>query len=198
MALVILGGNVADEQDNNKKNKDKYKKTVDVDLSQLLGGNLSKLVDMAASLSQEGETIAERLKNLDGVSKTREFTDDEGRSGVIGFRIRTGLGGETNVDTFGNVYGGEGKVSDIREPLTDIYDRGDHLSIITEMPGVAEDAVAITFKGMTLTIDATGRNDQRYQKHIVLPDHAKTDTVRKHYQNGILELTIPLQDASQH
>lgn len=186
---------MADEQDKNKQNKD-YKKTVDVDLGKLLGGNLGKLVDMASSLSQDGETIAERLKNLEGVNTTREFTDEQGRTGVIGFRIRTGLGGETNVDTFGNVYGEEGHVSETREPLTDIYDRGDHLSIIAEIPGVAEDAIAITFKGMTLTIDATGRNDQRYQKQIVLPDHAQTDTVHKHYHNGILELTIPLQDAS--
>jgi len=182
---------VADENDKDKQNQ--YKKTVDVDLGKLLGGNLGKLVDMAASLSQEGETIAERLKDLDGASKTREFTDDNGRTGVIGFRIRTGLGGETNVDTFGNVYGEEGNVSDTREPLTDIYDRGDHVSIIAEMPGVAEDAIAITFKGMTLTIEATGRNEQRYRKQIVLPDNAKTDTVHKHYQNGILELTIPLR-----
>lgn len=194
-----MGVKVANEKDDNKNdnNKDQYKKTVDVDLSKLLGGNLGKLVDMAASLSQDGETIAERLKNLEGVSKTREFTDNQERTGVIGFRIRTGLGGETNVDTFGNVHGKEGHVSDTREPLTDIYDRGDHLSIIAEMPGVAEDAIAITFKGMTLTIDATGRNAQRYQKQIVLPDHAQTDTVHKHYQNGILELTIPLQDISQ-
>lgn len=185
--------NTTNKDQNSDQNRDAYKKTVDVDLGKLLGGNLSKLVDMAASLSQDGETIAERLKNLDDVSKTREFTDDSGRTGVIGFRIRTGLGGETNVDTFGNVYGQEGHVSDTREPLTDIYDRGDHVSIIAEMPGVAEDAIAVTFKGMTLTIEASGRNDQRYRKHIVLPDNAKTDTVHKHYQNGILELTIPLE-----
>ncbi|MEM6429665.1 MAG: Hsp20/alpha crystallin family protein [Deinococcota bacterium] len=181
---------------------DKDKK-VDVDLSKLLGGSLGgslgKLVDLASSLSQDGETIAERLKNLDSnlneASSTREFQDSSGRSGVIGFRIRTGIGGETNVDTFGNVYQEGEEVSDVREPLTDIYDQGDTLSIIAEMPGVSEDAVSLTVNGMALTIEATGRSGRRYQKDLVLPDHANTEMMTKSYQNGILEITIPLTQA---
>ncbi|MEM7736493.1 MAG: Hsp20/alpha crystallin family protein [Deinococcota bacterium] len=175
-------------------------KKIDVDLSKVLGGSLGKLVDLATNLSKDSETIAERLKNLDSnlsdVSSTQEFQDSSGRSGVIGFRIRTGIGGETNVDTFGNVYQEGETVSDVREPLTDIYDQGDHVSIIAEMPGVSEDAVKLTLNGMALTIEATGRSGRQYQKDLVLPDNAQTDAMTKNYQNGILEITIPLAQAN--
>jgi HSP20 family protein len=175
---------------------DNNDKKIDVDLSKLLGGSLGKLVDLASTLSKDGETIAERLKNLDGTDSTREFQDSSGRSGVIGFRVRTGIGGETNVDTFGNVYQEGETVSDVREPLTDIYDQGDHISIIAEMPGVSETAVELSVNGMALTIEATGRSGRRYQKDLVLPDNAQTAAMTKNYQNGILEITIPLTPSS--
>ncbi len=73
-----------------------------------------------------------------------------------------------------------------REPLIDVSDRGDYLSVVTELPGVEESDIRLEVKNV-LKISVNAKN-LRYSKEVLLPEHAKiTD---KTYKNNILEVKL--------
>ena len=73
-----------------------------------------------------------------------------------------------------------------REPLIDVSDRGDYLSVVTELPGVEEEDIILEVKTV-LKISVNAKN-RRYNKEVLLPEHAKiTD---KTYKNNILEVKL--------
>jgi HSP20 family molecular chaperone IbpA len=78
------------------------------------------------------------------------------------------------------------------EPVTDLFDEGDYLRIIAELPGLSEEKIRITLEKTTLTISASEKG-RHYRKKILLPCDAILD--KKRYQNGILELTLEKTDA---
>lgn len=75
-----------------------------------------------------------------------------------------------------------------REMTTDIFDEGDCLKVIAEMPGVDEKQIKAEVKDnlLILTTQATG---QEYYKEIELPCSVKGE-MNLAYNNGILQITI--------
>lgn len=74
--------------------------------------------------------------------------------------------------------------TELGEPIIDIFEEKDHISIIAELPGVEEKDIEIKIKGDTLEI-STGK----YRKMIKLPTHSKS-IIERTYKNGILQLKI--------
>ena len=152
-----------------------------------LGGlfkGIEKLIDLATELKEaggeirkEGEIDLTRLK--------------EGMKGVYGFSIKTAVGGEPIVETFGNIKKSpEGPiVEEEREPLTDVFDEKDEVVVIAEIPGVSEDGVSVDLKGDILEISAVGKN-RKYRKEVLLPVQVMKETLSYTYKNGILEVRI--------
>jgi HSP20 family protein len=125
------------------------------------------------------------------VNRTREFGGPGGVRGVYGFSVKTGLGGTPTVEHFGNVYSTkEGpSVSDVREPLVDIFDEKDYILVVAELPGVTEDQIQVAVADDVLTLSSTGR-DRKYAKKVVLPAIVDPASLRRTYQNGILEVRV--------
>ena len=73
------------------------------------------------------------------------------------------------------------------EPITDIFNEGDQLRVVIEMPGVTQEKIRIAFDDRSLVISAK-ENAKRYKKEITLPWHGKV--VKERFQNGILELVL--------
>jgi HSP20 family molecular chaperone IbpA len=73
------------------------------------------------------------------------------------------------------------------EPITDIFNEGDQLRVVIEMPGVTQEKIRIVFDDRSLVISAK-ENAKRYKKEITLPWHGKV--VKERFQNGILELVL--------
>ena len=136
-------------------------------------------------------TLAERLAEQGEQTTTgeREFTSPGGARGVYGFSVRTGIGGTPTVERFGNVRDTtEGPVvSDTREPLVDVFDEGEEIVVVAEVPGVQEKDIHLEVNGDVLALSATGPK-RKYEKEILLPAAVDPEGYRRSYQNGYLEL----------
>ena len=73
------------------------------------------------------------------------------------------------------------------EPITDIFNEGDQLRVVIEMPGLTKEKIRIVFEDQALVISAK-EGGKRYKKEITLPWHGKI--AKERYQNGILELVL--------
>lgn len=184
--------------DRKDKNDDRNDSNVDIniDLEGLFRGGLGKLVDLASKLNEDGRKIVDRLEQFDGVQREKHFTTKEGKSGVFGFTIRTGLNDdEERVEYFGNVRKGESgpEVSSVREPITDVIDEGGVVTVIVELPGASLESIDLKIGPDGLRLAASGT--RQYQKTVALPADVDAGAMRYRYQNGILEVTLPKRSA---
>ena len=74
------------------------------------------------------------------------------------------------------------------EPPVDVFDEGDHLRVVAELPGVEEHDIKAEAKGTELTISAE-RGHKRYSKRVELPIPV-TDELTMSYKHGVLELKL--------
>ncbi len=183
-----------DKQDNRGDNS----ADINIDLEGLFKGGLGKLVDLASKLNEDGRKIVDRLEHLDGTQREQRFTTKDGKSGVFGFTIRTGVGddeGERKVEHFGNVREGTKgpEVSQVREPITDVIDEDGVVTIIVELPGASLESIDLKPGEGELHLKASGT--RQYQKTVTLPQDVDAGAMRYRYQNGILEVTLPKRSA---
>jgi len=162
-----------------------------------LGGlfkGIEKLVDLAANLKEAGGEISAEGGPASGWKKEGEIDLShlkEGMKGVFGFSVKTAVGGKPIVEPFGNIKKTpQGpKVDEEREPITDVFNEKDEVVVISEMPGVSEDAVSVELKDDILEIYAVAK-DRKYRKEVLLPAKVKYNTLSRTYKNGILEIRI--------
>jgi HSP20 family protein len=147
-----------------------------------LGGLIEKLADLAEK--------AEQLK--------KEGKDGEDIKIVSGFTIRTGLkkdsdASDIKIEPFGNVKKdketGKTVVHEVREPLVDVFDESDHVLVVAELPGVAQEDVTLQLSGDLLTLEAA-RGEKKYQKEIQLPQTLDAAKMTHTCHNGVLEIRI--------
>ncbi len=178
-----------EEKDKEKKDNEE-KKSYDFDfgigkisLDGLFKG-IENLVDLAANLKEEGGEIKKEGEiDLDHIKK--------GMKGVFGISVKTGLGGKTVVEPFGNIKKtAKGPtVEEEREPITDVFDEKEEVRIYAEMPGVNEEEIKVNLSDDILDISAKNQ-DRKYHKEILLPSKVKAETLTSNYKNGVLEVRI--------
>lgn len=146
---------------------------------------LSNLLERLGELAEKGEELR----------KTGEFGGPKSDvRGVYGFNIKVGLGEEgVKVEPFGNVRKdertGEAVVSEISEPLVDVFEEDEYVLVVAEMPGVAEEDVDLALKDDILTI-AGERDQKKYRKEILLPQSFASEQMSCACRNGILEVKL--------
>ncbi len=115
---------------------------------------------------------------------------------VYGYSVTIGPDGKPVVREFGNVRKGEGtpwkEIQDKREPLVDIVSSDKEVRVIAEMPGVSKEDIEVTIneKSMVISVD---REDRKYYKELELPGIVDPKMAKSNYNNGVLEVTIPLK-----
>ncbi|MGA9099072.1 MAG: Hsp20/alpha crystallin family protein [Methanotrichaceae archaeon] len=72
----------------------------------------------------------------------------------------------------------------VREPVVDVLDEKDGITVIAELPGISENDLSIKLDGQSLDINA-----DHFSKKITLPSPAKS-ILEKSYKNGILQLKL--------
>ena len=116
-----------------------------------------------------------------------------GKSYVHGYSLRIGPDGKPRLEEFGNhrIKSSKGKsmISEDREPLTDVIEGKEEVSVTVEIPGVEKDDIdlQITEKQLEITVEAPQR---KYHKKIDLPVKVKPKTTKATYKNGILDVVI--------
>ena len=110
------------------------------------------------------------------------------------------------------VGGGSDDLSSLWTPDVDVRRRGDSLVIHAELAGVPKDAVRIeaTDSGLAISGERNetreeGGNERGYQlkersygsfyREIPLPDGAQADQAKATMREGVLEITVPLQES---
>ncbi len=142
---------------------------------------IADLLDAVGGLAEKGEEFR------------REGEINIGRQvkGVYGVTIKTAVGGEPVVSTFGNIKKTPKgpKVSEEREPIVDIFDEKEEVRIIVEVPGVTQEGIKTEIKGDVLIVEAKDV-DRKYYKEIALSKEIDPGTLISKYRNGVLEIRI--------
>jgi HSP20 family protein len=151
-------------------------------------GGLTDLVEKLNQLAEKGEQLS-RTGTFDLGQPARE---QRPLRGVYGLSVKMGLGsGPPQVEQFGNIRrhddSGEPIIEDVREPLVDVFDEGDQLMVLAEMPGVEARDVSVALDGTEMELSA-GRDEWRYRKRFQLPSAADPSTVKLSEKNGIVEI----------
>ena len=108
---------------------------------------------------------------------------------IYGFSMKLGPDGKPIIREFGNVKKLYGRplIEEEREPLSDVFEDANSVTVVVEMPGVNKEDIHVRVKNDLIIVTAqTG--DRRYYKEIQLPAKVVPASAKAHYKNGVLEL----------
>ncbi|RLF27610.1 MAG: Hsp20/alpha crystallin family protein [Thermoplasmata archaeon] len=118
---------------------------------------------------------------------------EPGKPIIHGFSIKIGPDGKPRVQEFGNkpmkTPAGEPMISEEREPLTDIIEGEEEVSITVEIPGVEKEDIDLNVTEDTVEINVD-TPQRKYHKIIDLPCEVKPRTTKATYKNGVLDIVI--------
>jgi len=110
---------------------------------------------------------------------------------VYGFTMRFTDDGKPVVEEFGNVspFGIVGYM----EPVTDVIEKRDSVSIIVELPGVMKEDIDLrtSVESVYVKVDTPFR---KFIKDLRLSSRVKPETAKARYNNGVLEVTLQRAD----
>ena len=97
------------------------------------------------------------IKELTPEELQNELMKYIGKKGFIyGFNFILGPQGKPIIDSFGNLkkepLSGKTKVDKTREPLVEVYEEGELIIVIAEMPGVVKEDIELKATNRSLTI----------------------------------------------
>jgi HSP20 family protein len=145
--------------------------------------------------NQEWERIHEMMDRMTG-SALRDRENFE--PFVYGFSVRTGPDGKPVFQRFGDSVGPGEEIREgmSREPLTDIIERDDSISVTIELPGIEKKEIDLDIIGrrMTVKVDAPNR---RYQKVVDLPCTVDEESVKATFKNGVLDVNMMKSKGSE-
>jgi len=140
--------------------------------------------------------LIERLSALEDLSPkastaTPSASAKHGFKAVYGLSVRMGGDRRPLVERFGTVgREPEPAAQELREPLVDVFDEGDHVQLTAELPGVEAADVRYSVVGRELSLEAV-HGDRRYVKNVTLPASVREKEGTSSYRNGIFELKLP-------
>jgi HSP20 family protein len=164
-----------------KKEKDRAE--FDLGLGGIFKG-IGSFLDLVEEMEKKGATEVRKEGELG-----KEF------KAVYGFSVRFAGEGKPTVEAFGNVREDKERgpvVDEVREPIVDVFDEGDTVMIVAELPGVDEKDIRFEIRDDIVTLSA-GAGEKKYYKEILLSlqqsgiDEKKTSSS---YRNGIFELKL--------
>jgi HSP20 family protein len=111
---------------------------------------------------------------------------------VYGLTMQTGEDGEPVMQELGSapeqarIGGGE---SPEREPLIDVIESGEQVSVIVELPGVKKEHIKIEVIERSLQVDLDDEIKE-FHERIALPCDVLPDGIKASYKNGVLEILM--------
>lgn len=147
-----------------------------------LGGifrGLGEFIDQVAKLAAETKELEKA-----GVTVERKVMP----RGMYGVSVKVGPRGPV-LSKFGTIRPTlKPGVAEVREPLVDVFENEEEITVVAELPGVEDKDIKTDVKERTLRIYAeTG--ERKYSKEVELPA-AVTDEIESSYKNGVLEIRL--------
>ena len=144
----------------------------------------------AAPLRQFLDKLAEAADAL-GAHGEMPFSlgGKEGRA-VFGYTIRSGLDG-LKAERFGDA-APTPRGPAARAPIVDVFEEGDIIRIVAELPGADAETVTCTLRGDQLDIRSDGA--QLYARTVALPASVDAASLAQSCRNGILEVRLRRAD----
>jgi len=158
---------------------------------------LGRLFEELGAAVEKFSDLAERQETW---SKTFR-TDNPDLDAVVDVRIRTGTaaGGDAGAssaaastgatETAGASEEASGREVPIQErptPAVDVFDEGDHVLVVAEMPGIGVGDVEVEVDGDVLTLEAA-TPDRQYATEVLLPRPARAVAAIE-ANNGIIKI----------
>ncbi|UIP00569.1 Hsp20/alpha crystallin family protein [Halobaculum sp. CBA1158] len=81
------------------------------------------------------------------------------------------------------------------ETHVSVYEEGDTLRLVADLPGVEKDGIDLQCDGTTLTISATGEH-RRFDERVRLPVRVDEHSASASFNNGVLEVTFDALEPS--
>lgn len=81
------------------------------------------------------------------------------------------------------------------ETHVDVYDEGEELRLVADLPGVRKEAVELKCDGEIITVTAVG-DRREYDERIRLPARVDEHSATASFNNGILQVTLDKVDNS--
>ena len=112
---------------------------------------------------------------------------------IYGYSINIDENGKAEINEFGNIKSSsEGEenleISESREPLVDIIEGKNAVTVVIELPGVEKSDIKVEIKESIIFV--TTINSKNYYKEIPLTGKIIANSARARYNNGILEIII--------
>jgi HSP20 family protein len=156
---------------------------------------IGNLIDLVASM--DDEKSEERREG--------EITDPSGRlKAAFKFSIKSALTDEAlEFESPSRVKEKPARskptVEEEVQPLVDVFDEGDHVLLIIELPAVEEKNIHIEVNGDILAFTAASKY-RKYAGEVVLPDDIDGSTVTSKYKNSVLEIRMnkKFHDSNDH
>ena len=144
---------------------------------------IGSLFDLVSKMTEEGKEEYSRTGEIKGLG-------DKAKA-VYGFSVKMGLGGKPVIEQFGNIKATErgAVVAEVREPIVDVFDEGERLVVIAELPGVEESDIHLEVKDDILDLSAEAK-ERKYSKEVLLPSPVDAKSMETSYKNGILEIRL--------
>ena len=167
------------------------------------------LTDLDELMEEMEKAFSEQFKELEKElpkALVRESQQPDGSTKkeigpiVYGYSVTVGPDGKPLVREFGNVRRNESNpwkaLQDKREPLVDVVSSAKDIRVIAELPGVNKEDVNVTAneKSVVISVDTEGR---KYYKELDLPATVDPQQARSTYNNGVLEVTLPLKSSGR-
>lgn len=148
-------------------------------------------------IDREFERMREFMDQITKRAMRGELGDLEQGPYVYGFSMRLGPDGKPRIEEFGNtkppkrLEGREGEGYDIaeREPLTDVIESKDSISITLEIPGVDKDEIELRVEEDKVSINVD-TSQRKYFKEIPLKARVDPKTSKATYKNGVLDIIL--------
>lgn len=147
----------------------------------------------AAALSEILKGLGGLVEKLSEIEAAGDLTQSGRLRGVYGVQVKVGLGGkEVELEPFGHTGrdAGPAAEAEVREPVCDVFEEGDSILVIAEMPGVSEKDLKFEVDGTRLRLTAATGN-RHYAKDLELPAAVDAAGIRVTANNGVVELRCP-------
>ena len=125
------------------------------------------------------------------INKSESEYLDRSEPFIYGYSINIDENGKAEINEFGNIKADSDEnleVKESREPLVDLIDGKNSITVVIEIPGVKKSDIKIEIKESKLLVSTT--NSKNYYKEIPLESKIISSSARAKYNNGILEIII--------